>query len=394
MIHCNSYALSVIFKMQNITASRKATIILIPTKLFTFTSKLDIIRVMRDYEFYYTQDGSIGLYSYADNDVYHSKFGAITEAWDKFIVPSGISKLVNVEKEIKVLDVCYGIGYNTKALMSYILNKNEKYLKKENLIKKFFNFLKNKTKKIKNKIDNNETIDINNINKKEEVLLESIEAIQNKIISKVDIDCLEINEELVKFSPLLKTIITPQEFFIRIIPRFFDCFDWYWNVRKILAKIRFRFAPKNKKAITELLDLKFDNQYIPVDYEHRIHDFVSYILIDSLVDKYKSNYISKDINQKLKNRNLKRFFAPGLIKYAKFKQDSMYNFISKLNLMGNLHNIYYDHLSKRYKKAKFKEAKKLFNVNFYVEDARKAILDINKQYDIIFLDAFTFSKAP
>ena len=40
----------------------------------------------RDYEFYYTQDGSIGLYSYADDDVYHSKFGALTEAWEKFVI--------------------------------------------------------------------------------------------------------------------------------------------------------------------------------------------------------------------------------------------------------------------------------------------------------------------
>ena len=80
---------------------------------------------MRDYEFYYTQDGSIGLYSYADDDVYHSKFGAVTEAWEKFILPSKLDKLININEEIKVLDVCYGIGYNTKALMSYVINNNE-----------------------------------------------------------------------------------------------------------------------------------------------------------------------------------------------------------------------------------------------------------------------------
>ena len=35
-----------------------------------------------------------------------------------------------------------------------------------------------------------------------------------------------------------------------------------------------------------------------------------------------------------------------------------------------------------------------FNINFYIDDARKAILNINEQYDLIYLDAFTFSKAP
>ena len=77
---------------------------------------------MRDYEPYYTEDGSIGLYSFADKDVYHSKFGALTEAWEKFILPSGLDK--NNNSEIKVLDVCYGIGYNSKALMSFFINKN------------------------------------------------------------------------------------------------------------------------------------------------------------------------------------------------------------------------------------------------------------------------------
>ena len=53
---------------------------------------------MRDYEPYYTEDGSIGLYSYADKDVYHSKFGALTEAWEKFVLPSGIDNMLNIKK--------------------------------------------------------------------------------------------------------------------------------------------------------------------------------------------------------------------------------------------------------------------------------------------------------
>ena len=41
---------------------------------------------------------------------------------------------------------------------------------------------------------------------------------------------------------------------------------------------------------------------------------------------------------------------------------------------------------------KFKLVEKLFKLNFYVDDARKSILTLNEQYDLIFLDAFTFSK--
>ena len=93
---------------------------------------------MKDYEFYYTQDGSIGLYSYTNEDVYHSKFGALTEAWEKFILPAGISKRLNKQENINVLDVCYGVGYNTKALISYIIKNDEKYLNKKFFDKHFF----------------------------------------------------------------------------------------------------------------------------------------------------------------------------------------------------------------------------------------------------------------
>ena len=108
---------------------------------------------MRDYEPYYTEDGSIGLYSYADNDVYHSKFGALTEAWEKFVIPS--EKILTQKDNIKVLDVCFGIGYNTKALMSFVINKNKK------IKKNFFSKIKNKKLKINNGIV---SIDTNNIN--------------------------------------------------------------------------------------------------------------------------------------------------------------------------------------------------------------------------------------
>ena len=109
---------------------------------------------MRDYEPYFTEDGSVGLYSYADKDVYHSKFGALTEAWEKFILPANI-EIDNIN-ELKVLDICYGIGYNTKALMSFVINNLKR--KKENFIKKFF-------KKIFTKCYNIVSIGINKFTK-------------------------------------------------------------------------------------------------------------------------------------------------------------------------------------------------------------------------------------
>lgn len=352
---------------------------------------------MRDYEFYYTQDGSIGLYSYVNEDVYHSKYGALTEAWEKFILPSGLDKLINTKENINILDVCYGVGYNTKALMSYVINYDEKYLTHKNIFSKIFSILKNNNlKKTKHKNKHNES-KYNNKNypKKQKELPISIDSEYNdNIISKFNIDCLELEDELIKISPFLKTVFTPQEIYTKIIPRIFDCFDTYWIIRKKLAKFTLKIALRNRKNITELLDLKYNNDYDLLNSNYKIHKYVNYILINSILDKYNDEYLTKDIKKKLNDRRNKRFYDKTKIKYAKFMQDYRYKFIYKFNLIAFLHNIYYRYFSIRYKKVKFKDAQSLFKLNFMTGDARKSILNINKQYDLMFLDAFTYSKAP
>ena len=73
---------------------------------------------MQDIEIFKTQDGSIGLYDKNLDEIFHSKFGAKTEAFEKFIEPALIYK----DKPVKILDICYGIGYNTKCALEYFTN--------------------------------------------------------------------------------------------------------------------------------------------------------------------------------------------------------------------------------------------------------------------------------
>ena len=333
---------------------------------------------MRDYEPYYTEDGSIGLYSYADKDVYHSKFGALTEAWEKFILPSGIDK--NSNREIKVLDVCYGIGYNTKALISFFINKNKIY--KKNILQKLF------TKK-----PNNETICTNNSSRENKDLLSRIDTIEyDNNLPKLSIDCLDINEELIKLSPLFKTLKTPEEIFENIVPQIFDCFDSYYKLRDAFSNFLSYFMPKNRKEINDLLDIKFRNMHI--EKEYKVNEFVNYIILNSLSDKFGQSYLDENIRNILRENKNRRFFDKSLIKYAKFNQKWGYNKSSKDVLSTFLHNIYYDHLSKRNKKMDFKIIESLIKLNFLINDARKSILELNEQYDYIFLDAFTYTKAP
>jgi hypothetical protein len=58
---------------------------------------------MEDIEIIKTLDGSIGLYNRKLNEVYHSKFGAKKEAYEKFIEPC----LKLNRKSLKILDICF-----------------------------------------------------------------------------------------------------------------------------------------------------------------------------------------------------------------------------------------------------------------------------------------------
>lgn len=70
---------------------------------------------------YMTNDYSVGLYCEEVNDIYHSAHGALSEAYEKFINP------LELNDGIRVLDICYGVGYNTKALLNeFIKRKYEK----------------------------------------------------------------------------------------------------------------------------------------------------------------------------------------------------------------------------------------------------------------------------
>ena len=337
--------------------------------------------IMRDYEPYYTEDGSIGLYSYADKDVYHSKFGALTEAWEKFVLPSGIDNLLESQQQINVLDVCYGIGYNSKALMSHVINKNINVLTKKTKFEKFYKFVSIYTNKILDKmgikkLNNNETIYDNNTHE----------------LPHINLDCLDINEELIKLSPLFVTVKTPGEYYEEFVPKFLNCFELYYKLKRIYENVASIFYPKNRKEISELLNLKFKNMHI--DNEYKINKFVNYLLLNKIFAIFNDNYFSEDIKNILKEKYFLKFIDNSLLNHAKFNHISGC-YLSKFRFLSSfLHNIYYSTLSKRYKNEDFNLINNLFNVNFYINDARKSIKILQTKYDCIFLDAFSYTKAP
>ena len=69
-----------------------------------------------------TKDGSISLRSLIFKENFHSLEGALKETEIKFINPSDLKRFKN--KSLNVLDVCFGLGYNSASLFSNLTRQN------------------------------------------------------------------------------------------------------------------------------------------------------------------------------------------------------------------------------------------------------------------------------
>lgn len=68
------------------------------------------------------ENGTFGLYNTKIGDIYYSNIGAHKEALEKFVLPADIKSHKN--KKMKILDVCFGMGYNSKTFVDYCLKNN------------------------------------------------------------------------------------------------------------------------------------------------------------------------------------------------------------------------------------------------------------------------------
>ncbi|MEB3159444.1 MAG: MnmC family methyltransferase [Synechococcus sp.] len=63
-----------------------------------------------------TADGSLSLHSSHFEEAFHSSAGALAEAKAKFVTPAELQRF-DGDSQLRVLDVCVGLGYNSAALM-------------------------------------------------------------------------------------------------------------------------------------------------------------------------------------------------------------------------------------------------------------------------------------
>ncbi|MBU1976249.1 MAG: hypothetical protein KKG59_07645 [Nanoarchaeota archaeon] len=71
-----------------------------------------------------TKDGSETFYSDEYQEYYHSISGAMEEAFKKFAIPGIKPKLK--KKSIRILHICFGLGYLSAAAIHYIRKNNAK----------------------------------------------------------------------------------------------------------------------------------------------------------------------------------------------------------------------------------------------------------------------------
>jgi len=76
-----------------------------------------------DYNKILTQDGTITLFSDRFDEAYHSKKdGALKESLEKHVIPA--FELQKGKEKLNILDICFGLGYNTLATLYYIKREN------------------------------------------------------------------------------------------------------------------------------------------------------------------------------------------------------------------------------------------------------------------------------
>ena len=69
-----------------------------------------------------TKDGSYSLRSLFFKENFHSLLGALQETKTKFTDPSDLQRFRG--KSFNVLDICFGLGYNSASLLNEVIKQN------------------------------------------------------------------------------------------------------------------------------------------------------------------------------------------------------------------------------------------------------------------------------
>lgn len=339
---------------------------------------------------YFTNDGTVGLFSKGDDDIYHSTYGALSESWQKFILPSHLPEYIKTHDSIKILDICYGIGYNTKAALNVFI---ENYLKNIRIKK-----LNNETIYTDNICNENTTYNCHkNHDEQEFKNLESTEKKLVNINTNVAIDSDNIASGLldknsVKNKSLLIDAVDTDKILINISPFITRGRKNSILIKRYISNKYYNQENCNNK-LAQVLKIK-QIKLKPLNKKYKLKKEVSMILFQKLFDQSKDLFSDKILQAILEQNKFKPFFDDSMINFAKFYSKNRLNYIKSLNIYVFLHNIYYRYVSRSYKNVSNILKNNDIDITFHQKDARKYIKETSNTYNFIFLDAFTPAKCP
>ncbi len=260
---------------------------------------------------YFTNDGSVGLFSPKDDDIYHSTYGALTEAYEKFIFPSEMEKVFQKKSEIKILDICFGIGYNSKSAINYLLDflynetidtNNNKYNYKIDTNNQKYKISIHAVDIDKNLIylspffiSNKKNLKNNNLSFKQDkikrMLSKKIETPNKKIKLKKEVNILLFQKLFDKFDAEIETILNNKKYLQFFDREMLSLYKFYRNdrcktspilkINTFLHNIYYKYISssyKNAIKALKLMDFNFSvdiadaRQVIKTD--SKIYDFV------------------------------------------------------------------------------------------------------------------------
>ncbi|MBQ3642003.1 hypothetical protein II906_08790 [bacterium] len=244
---------------------------------------------MQNIKFIKTEDGSTGLYNLAEEDIYHSKSGAKKEAFDKFVNPIIRVNKDLVNKSFSLLDICYGIGYNTKALLTYV-DDAEFY-----------------------------------------------------------IDCLDYDKNVIYLSPFINDCISNKKIDTYIIYNLIKNPEAYLQIQELLFNNLQSASNEFINADLYALFCDFINEvptiYPPDSYHSNLHNIYYSYISDKMKDSFKFNYNKKsqinfyfdDARQSIKSLN-KQYDIVFLDGFSPQKNPSLWTYDFLLQIKNKIHD--------------------------------------------------------
>lgn len=363
---------------------------------------------------YFTNDGTVGLFSRRADDIYHSTYGALTESWQKFIIPSHLEDYLASHDSVRILDLCYGIGYNTKTALNLFVKKVLE--EKNNSENKSISFTNSKNNFLHH-ADNIAAIDGDNILEmiNEEIAKNSNENLEEKnfpglenlssfmqTIATIDddnipeedwdendsnyqkhcsnkiescnnilIDAVDIDKTLIGLAPFIK--ISPKKFLW-----FCDKFQNDFNTQS--------------KAIE--IEKTTNSKYVKIQKELKLRKEVPIIVLLKLLENNYKLFDDPILQTVLAHKKYSPFLSKFMLEFIKFYKKQAYKHDKNIINSTYLHNIYYQYITKSYKNAENILENNKIDLNFHASDARYFIKTTSNTYNFIFLDAFTPAKCP